>query len=65
MIIKIQRLLGLAPIPRAKIISILETYNYFRKKTAQTIPNLCGFSWLLIAVSCLTFFHSHLLNFKI
>ena len=32
MIIKIQRLLGLAPIPRAKIISILEIYNYFRKK---------------------------------
>ena len=57
--------MGLVLIPPAKIIRIFETYHYSRKKTAQTIPNLCGFSWLLIAVSCLTFFHSHFFNFKI
>ena len=57
--------MGLVLIPPAKIIRILEINNYFRKKSAQTIPNLCGFSWLLIAVSCLTFFHSHFFNFKI
>ncbi len=35
--------MGLVLIPPAKIIRILETYHYSRKKTAQTIPNLCGF----------------------
>ena len=41
MIIKIQRLLGLAPIPRAKIISILETskqYNTFIDEYQKTRP---------------------------
>jgi hypothetical protein len=60
MIIKIQRLLGLAPIPRAKIISILEINNYFRKKIRTNYSKSVRF---FLASHCS--FMSHILSFSL